>query len=72
MSGSIWLSDKLTVGTNSLRAPAKQQIKERLIFFGGGGIVVEEEEDEVGFFFLPWRMGSGKSKASLLEVDAIF
>jgi hypothetical protein len=45
---------------------------ERLIFFGGGGIVVEEEEDEVGFFFLPWRMGSGKSKASLLEVDAIF
>lgn len=44
---------------------------ERFVFFGGGGIVVEEEEDEVGFFFLPWRVGSGESRAPLLEVDAI-
>ena len=44
---------------------------ERFVFFGGGGIVVEEEEDEVGFFFLPRRVGSGESRAPLLEVDAI-
>jgi hypothetical protein len=41
---------------------------EHLVFFGGGGIVVEEEEEEVGFFFLPRRVGSGESRAPLLEM----